>query len=132
MAIELALILTTPQLIILIATGLSSVIILAILFQRYIKNEALTHIIKPHFKALGYTIEKAEFTGVFSNGDFPVEFRIGGPIMDSGSPFNITCIYLFLKPINQEKTIRITAKINTVFSSIRKVEYSKKLPNLNN
>jgi hypothetical protein len=107
------------------------VVLLNILTYKLIVSRALKKIMKPYFNSLGYRIDKVEFPGLFSTGDFKNRgFQIR-PVFKMGSPVNSTFVSLFLKPIeNQREIIRITAKIETVFLFIRKVEYSKLLPNL--
>jgi hypothetical protein len=102
-----------------------------ILIYKFIVNRALKKIINPYFNSMGYEVEKAEFPGLFSTGDFKNPgFQIK-PVFKNGSPWITYYLELFIK--NKDKgsqTIRVTAKIATLFSFIRKVEYSKTLPKL--
>lgn len=124
---ELVLVLSSLQLIIFIVSVFAFAVLLMILSYKITVNNALKKTIKPYFKTLGYTIERTEFPGILSNGNFPPpEIQIGGPVLTSGSPYYSSYVNLFLSPGEFDKaTVRITAKIDVAFFTITNVEYSK-------
>jgi len=108
-----------------------SVILVSIIFvilgnviiYRWIVRRALMKFIRPYFAELGFKVQKVKFVGLFKTGDFK---RLGfqwRPFMHSGSLMQTTYVYVFLSN-DLRKDIRITAKINTVFLMIKKIDYS--------
>ena len=107
-------------------------IVSSTLLYKYFVYIAVKGHIKPYFNKLGYTINKVKFPGILNAGDFKEKdnWNIGGPVSKYGSPVNWTYTYLYLTDNSGNNQIRITAKIKSVFFWIKKVEYSKSLPDI--
>jgi hypothetical protein len=115
--------------IISVIIGLAIILVVGnVLIYRWIVSRALRKFIRPHFMDLGYKVQNVEFVGLFKTGDFKRSGFPLRPFMHSGNPMQTTYVYVYLsKDVNHQ--VRITAKINTVFLFIKKVEYSA-LPKL--
>lgn len=95
-----------------------------VLMFRWIVSRALNKFIRPYFMDLQYKVQNVEFVGLFKTGDFKRSGFPLRPFMHSGKPTQTTYVYVYLsKNVNHQ--VRITAKINTVFLFIKKVEYSE-------
>lgn len=110
--------------IILVILGLAIIFIVGnILLYKWTVNRALKKFIRPYFSNLGYKIKNVEFVGLLKTGDFKEEGFQFRPFMNNGNPIRSTYVYIYLYK-DLDHPIRITAKISTLFSFIRKVEYS--------
>ncbi len=97
------------------------------LIYKWIAGRAIRKIIKPYFSKIGYKIEGTRFVGLFKTGDFKWKGFPFRPFMHSGYLMQSVYIYVQLNKRETDTSIRITAKISTLFLFIRKVEYSKTL-----
>jgi hypothetical protein len=94
---------------------------------KIIVAQAKRKIIIPRLRELGFELLHTSFVGLLSTGDFNERGFPFIPVFIKGSPITSTYIYLDIKKSGENTPMRITAKINTLFLSVRNVTFSKQL-----
>ncbi|PWG78015.1 hypothetical protein [Pararcticibacter amylolyticus] len=107
-----------------IILGLAVVLVIGnMLIYRWVVSRAMKKFIRPYFTRIGYEIRQTKFVGLLKTGDFKVAGFPLRPFMPKGNPMQTTYVYLYLSK-GSGPQVRITARIDTLFLFIRKVEYS--------
>lgn len=113
---------------IVIIGGLITLIFgLGVLCYKVIVNKAMKHFILPALRKTQYALEDFNFAGFFTVGDFQKETLAIRPMSTNGSIINSIYVFLYISSANATETFRMTARIETVFFWVSKVEYSHEL-----
>ncbi|MGY4385036.1 hypothetical protein ACVWYN_002072 [Pedobacter sp. UYP24] len=100
---------------------------LSVLFYKVVVNQAIKCFIIPALQKTKYVLKDFGFAGFFNIGDFQEEALSIRPIIANGSVINSIYVFLYVSTANATETFRMTARIETVFFWISKVEYSHEL-----
>jgi hypothetical protein len=98
-------------------------ILLNLLIYKLIIIYSVRKFIKPFLKEKGLEFIDYNFVGFFSKGNFGKQKLAFRFIPINGNIFGVTYVYIYAKKNN--KTIKFTAKITSIFLYVKKVEYSE-------
>jgi len=109
-----------------IAAAFVIVIVANIFTCRFVINRAVQKYIVPHLKSKGLIYHRYKWVGLIGTGDFDESTVVIRPTISFGAPKVSIYIYVYYYT-KQSMEDRITARIDTLFMFIRKVEYSDQL-----